>query len=632
MIEGGIDAGSLTLADSNDVIDAAASDGIVVFWSGLDVPANTISLIRYCEEHGERLKKRYCEWVGDLGNETIAGSPISKHFAIRSGETLWWLNLLVERDVGKSPEIPSVLRLIALSEIVTSNNIDRLRLITSNSRLKRTLSEWCRSRGIQYTVAYKPVLKRENSGVLRRVHAWMPVWLRGLVTIAHYAVMHWPLRSIRNLRWFGGKDAVFICSYFIHLDARECDAGRFWSNQWGGLPHAMHAAGYRINWIQHYLKSSAVPDASIANRWVAAFNRRPKQTELHAFLDAFLTVNVVLWVVRQWICAVLRALRLRTAPTVFYFGELKVPFWHFLADDWKSSLYGPAAVQNLLWMRLFDDALASLPRQKLGLYLCENQAWERALIYAWRRNGHGRLIAVPHSTRSFWDLRFFRDGRPSADPNLACPEPDLVAVNGPAALRMLLSENYPADRLQVCEALRYSHLGRAPRQLTSAEPHSDCRMLVLGDYDKTTTDRMLSVLADALREAGAVASVVIKPHPNYSVNGAESDIPNVRVVEAPIAQIIHDFDVAYCSNFTSAAVDAYVCGVEVIVMLDDSTLNFSPLRNLPGVRFVRNAKDLASALHGERANHNQLKGEAFFCLQPGFERWLDLLKAQSAVN
>ena len=44
-----------------------------------------------------------------------------------------------------------------------------------------------------------------------------------------------------------------------------------------------------------------------------------------------------------------------------------------LEDSWM----GPVAMQNILWLHLFDKMLRSLPQQQVGLYLMENQGWER---------------------------------------------------------------------------------------------------------------------------------------------------------------------------------------------------------------------------------------------------------------
>ncbi len=50
---------------------------------------------------------------------------------------------------------------------------------------------------------------------------------------------------------------------------------------------------------------------------------------------------------------------------------------------------GGDAISRLLAIELFDAMMRNLPRQSRGLYLCENQGWERALAHARRKHGHG---------------------------------------------------------------------------------------------------------------------------------------------------------------------------------------------------------------------------------------------------
>src|SRR3990172_153193 len=122
-------------------------------------------------------------------------------------------------------------------------------------------------------------------------------------------------------------------------------------------------------------------------------------------------------------------------------------------------MQGPVAISNLLWIELFDVALRDLPHQKKGLYLCENQAWERAFIHAWRKYGHGQLIAVAHSTVRFWDLRYFIDPRtPRSQDPYPMPQADLMALNGKAARDAYLSVDRPKETIVECEALRYGYV------------------------------------------------------------------------------------------------------------------------------------------------------------------------------
>ena len=96
----------------------------------------------------------------------------------------------------------------------------------------------------------------------------------------------------------------------------------------------------------------------------------------------------------------------------------------------------------------------------------------------------------------------------------------------------------------------------------------------------------------------------------------------------PLGEILHHFDIAYCSNTTSAAVDAFVFGLPVVVMLDERELNFSPLRGHSGVRFVSTPGELAEALQTEglitATNFDRYE---FFYLDPELPRWKRLLSS-----
>ena len=50
-----------------------------------------------------------------------------------------------------------------------------------------------------------------------------------------------------------------------------------------------------------------------------------------------------------------------------------------------SSFSGHILLQNLLWIRVFDDLMSEMPKHSWGIFLYENQPWEKALITSWRK-------------------------------------------------------------------------------------------------------------------------------------------------------------------------------------------------------------------------------------------------------
>jgi surface carbohydrate biosynthesis protein (TIGR04326 family) len=103
----------------------------------------------------------------------------------------------------------------------------------------------------------------------------------------------------------------------------------------------------------------------------------------------------------------------------------------------------------------------------------------------------------------------------------------------------------------------------------------------------------------------------------------------LRIVGDPLPKIMQDADIAYAGNTTSAAVDAYLAGLPVVVMLDETELNYSPLRGKTGVRFVTTPRELAQALEeAPRTNRDSVSASNdFFFLDPELPRWRRLLFA-----
>jgi len=286
-------------------------------------------------------------------------------------------------------------------------------------------------------------------------------------------------------------------------------------------------------------------------------------------------------------------------------------------------MQGPASFNNLLWLDVCDRAMADLPRQERGLYLCENQAWERAFIHAWRKHGHGRLIGVAHSTVRFWDLRYFSDPRTllTREEN-SLPQPDRMALNGRAAVESFRAVGYPEASVVECEALRFSYLADGALGRPARPLRSPARVLVLGDYHEASTVRLLRLLQCAAPDVRVPVEYFVKSHPSFTVDPGDYPGVALKVVTDPLERILTDFDIAYSSNATSAAVEAFLYGLPVIVSLDETGLNVSPLRGQSGVQFVSSPPELRMALEagasGGAPRGNP--GELFF-LDPELPRW-----------
>lgn len=607
--------------------DAPENAGQVYLWNGYEEAGAIHSIFRYVESHSESLRDKYLSWIHELGEQSIGGTSLVDALTLQAGFSYWWMTLLVEKSVWKSPSITDAVRVLALEEIVEESTPGSVLLVSGNRKLHQVVQQLCRTLGIQYRWEESGE-RRPRRLSLRAVFVSLPMPVQALISVFLYLWRRWPLRRARSSGWFGGDRSVFFCSYFFNIDFEQGKAGRFSSRYWGNLHALLKQKNLHANWLQLYLPHAAVPNADVALEQVERFNQTGKGEESHVFPEAYLSWSMVGSVLQRWLHLNWTYLRLRTIKGAFRPKNSRISLWPLLQRDWDASMRGSAALINLLWVELFDQALRDAPRQDKGFYLCENQAWERAFIHAWRKNGHGELTAVPHSTVRFWDLRYFADQRTVQSVQSApMPQPDQEALNGDAAVTAYLNAGFPKGRIRECEALRYTHLSTSSRRPRPKSHRRDTnRLLILTDFLHSGSTSMLKLLEAARDHIQVEATYTVKPHPHFMIDPSNYRRLRLNVTTEPLENVLPNFEVAYAANMTAAALDAYLAGLQVIVMLDDSQLNLSPLRGEPGVTFVSTPRELAAAL--DRA-HEQPEARAtntdFFFLDPELPRWSRLL-------
>ena len=154
-------------------------------------------------------------------------------------------------------------------------------------------------------------------------------------------------------------------------------------------------------------------------------------------------------------------------------------------EDWDKSFKGSNLFYSIMMINLFDSILSNIPKQKIGLYLYENQAWEKCLISSWNKFKHGKLIGVAHSTVRFWDLRYFKSKKILRNPiSMKNEFPNNIAVNGTLASSALLKGGYDKKLLLKTEALRFLYLNKYLENKNNNKRKKIKNILLIGDIDK----------------------------------------------------------------------------------------------------------------------------------------------------
>ena len=609
-------------------------NGVVAYWSTLTATDAAFSIPALVERTGLDLRREYLAWVHDLGNVPVKGRPLKEFLFLEDPDlSAWWLNVIADKAPLNSTSIYQTFKLRALEKLYIEQACTGLVYCGRDPRLHRTLKIWCR--GLRHSYRWVKGAPQPKRGAMPAAQRWvrkLPHLAQALVFLTWKLctryVPTW-LRGRRVADASGGTDRALIVTYFPNIDLDEARQGRFRSAYWGPLHDLIDELPLTPTWIWIHGDTDQC-DFPQALSWRDRFNAHPTRKERHFLLEDFATPKALLAAIRSYTRLYARGLRVKPVQDRFVLPGSTLNFYPFFEREWKSSLFGTAAIDGLLFRALFDSMIHRLPAQRWCLYIWENQPWESALLAAWRRYRSGPVIGYQHATVMPLELRAFCDPRTYREKGRAAhPFPDVLAINGRGALDLLREVQYPEDRLAVVEALRYPRLSRRG----SREDGGPGTLLVIGGYLESEARLMLRVLneaADAIQSAGYF-KIRIKGHPFGPGSMLSRNLPLTlayEIVSEPLERLWRDADFALIANSTSAAVEALYAGVPIAICESEDNVNLSPLYGHPAVPFVASGPELAAVLAAARC---ALLPADYFLISEQPRRWKELL-SQSPVT
>jgi surface carbohydrate biosynthesis protein (TIGR04326 family) len=595
-------------------------------------PGITVSVPAYLETNAKKIRAKYLAFVFDTAKKKIGNKTIASFYQTKEGYNLWWMSLVAEKNLVKSPDISDCLKLFALEELLTKPKIRKVKIITADKRLATAIQQLCKNMSIGCDWQ-----KREQlSGGIKNVselYERLPHFLQAFIYVALIVKKNWKARNARKADWLQDKNSIFIFSFFFNLDKKKCSTEQIYSRYWETLPALLRNRGIKINWLNHIMSSPEVPDVTTAVDWAERVNQ--SDTERQFFLYTFLDASVVLNVISRYLIFYLKSSSVGFKNNFFKWEGSAADFTALLKKDWLISVKGRLLIENLMWIGLVDKSMASLPKQMAGLYLQENNGWERALVHGWRRHGHGEIIGVNHATVRFWDLRYYDDIRAFKSSvndsylmNELAPRPDRIALNGPVAWKNMDESGYAQEEMVAAEALRY--LKDTDHQTAKKSDHSSAvkRVLLCGDIDAESTMAMMKCVEEACkllqREDAMQYFFTFKPHPACRIPLSQFNINTLRETNVSMQEALPDFDILIASDSTTAAVEGFEEGLTIILFSFTSRVNFSPLKDIEGVSFVTLPGDMAKHLRGTyRAKEKQ--AITFFWADGSLPKWNGLI-------
>jgi surface carbohydrate biosynthesis protein (TIGR04326 family) len=551
---------------------------------------NCISLPSEIELHADKLKAIYLGWIYELGELQIAGKKVTDHLQIRPGLSYWWMTSVAQKfNASKTSSINDILKLLALEEILSTNRPDFVEIYSDNKIVVKIIMDLCLSINIKCRVIS---IYKDNKYSL---YYSLPYLCRAILYFV-WKIFKSKLRFRIKNPPESIKNSDLICiDILTHVDTSCSSDNKFISGYWDVLVNRLEEWGLKASWLHIYYQDKNFTNLKTASEYIQQINNNCNGTKNHYLIDNNFTFSTIIRVSKDYLK--LQSIASQIEDIQFLKpAKSNLNLWPLQVQEWRDSLSGRDAIKNCIQLSLFEDFMNRVPKQKIGIYIMENQPWEMALIYSWKNAGHGTLIGMPHTVIRYWDLRYFQDLRIYSEKKYnGFLAPNIMAVNGPIAFAIIQKNRYPEDTIVEVEALRFLYLSGANKKFKK-ENNRQIQVLICGDFIESTTKEMLIWLGIATKKLNHKMEFIFKPHPAYHIGISDYKISSLNSSNRPLKDLLYECDLVLSGNTTSASLEAFLLGIPVIQMINSDSVNLSPLRGLKGVKYIRNSDELYDVL------------------------------------
>ena len=571
-------------------------------------PELTISISDVVEENDFVIRKQLLEFIYNTGNAITTGKRTSHKF--RNNFDYFWMTQFHSRPYTQTAEMNNLAKVFALFEIIKANNIRQIEIYTNNKKLIKVIKSFRNSLQLKVIVT-KSKSPRQKKSSRTKIKSILPRPLLAALAMVTQLKNSLALRAKNSLK---DNATISFFDYWYRLSPHE---KKFGSQYWTKLVDQLDQ---EVNWFHNLVDQHKVSELQSAAELCSDFNFHKKQS--HQIIDAKINLRILIHTLFDHSKLVLSSFPSRKYSSAFIDPLTKIDFWPILRSEWLNSHRGYESLINCLRFNRLENLISKMKPQRVGFYLMENQPWEMALIYLWKKYQHGKIIGVAHSTIRFWDLRLMSDARRFTD-NDMMPRPNFVLVNGPLANKSLIESGYRREEVIEAEALMYLHLDGPP---LNRPTNSVTTVLVATDYLESATTAQMNLLEEVVHRSPNRFRILIKPHwsQNFSKLSFTSEVVSGK---QDIANYFDQVDVLYCSAITSAAIDGVCSGLPVIQCLDPMSFNLSPLKGHAAVITVRTSEELQDALEKSGDVKNRVHAHELFNLDKSLTKWMQLLQA-----
>lgn len=518
-----------------------------------------IDIKDYIEKHSDFLKNEFLKFCKNLENKKLNKILFYKLFETQNNHNLWEMSLLKEKSNLKSDNIFKAILFLAIKKIISENRLKKI--IFYNIPIEESIIKlYLENKKIFYEFINEREKKKtiksflSNFFLIRFVYYFLTLIIKLFVEL--------------RINKFIDKDSnLIIFSYFAHFKNKKNNKITF--KQFGNLQNVLKKK-FRLDYQYIFVPNKNNLTINTLENKHSILNGNLNFKDKLFIMYKFLIYSFKFYFIKKLILIKLK--------------DYELSLFHIFSRDYDLSFNGSVFVENLIWIEVFENYLSKTSKKKIGIFLLENQAWEKAMITSWKNYNHGKIIGYTPTSINYWHLYNFDISKK----NYASPSKIFVSSN--EAYKLLKTQYKNKNiKLHKVESLWFNYLINIKDKILSNKENI---VLVLGDYNSKNNYEILNIISNS--NLNKTKKIFFKPHP-HDIHIYK--IKNITITNRSNEYFFRKASLIVSAGSTSGILEYLFLGKKVFVYDDPLGFDLSPIKHLNYQFKFKSVKDFNKLLN-----------------------------------
>lgn len=547
-----------------------------IYWhKNFNSSTNIISLVNYIDKNSITLRQKLLNFFDEIEN---SNKSLINDFYIEKNFNYWSLTNFSEKNLYKKNHFFKILKSLVLLDISDDIVFDDIIININDKDVVNILKNKFKNKNI---VIQKRIENKVNKNFIYEI-----ISLFKAIIFIFSKIFY----TKKKNKYDQNRNLFISFSAYINLNFLK--KKKFASLFWGNINNIS-----KCNFLHLFIENEKI---KTFNNFKKKIFQIKNDNEIHDFLDSYINLKNIFQIIVKSLKIKFRFFLLKKKFIVEYKNLNTVGLIYY---DLNQSFLYFNILKKIYYFYLFDSFFKQNKFCADCFFIYENQPWEKSLIYNWKKYNNKKIFGVINSSVRFWDLRYSKANINS----------DYILTNGKDSYEKLLDFNFDKSSIKIVESLRYNFFEK------NNSLKKTNKVLVVLDYLDKSNLNLLNVLdkSNQLKSYG----LKFQKHPLKKNINLKSY--SFNVIENNMNDTIYDFVI--CTNRTTAAVEYYLRGFKVAIILENNFFNFSPLKGYNACKFFKDHNDLDDIIKKITCNTENNDNINFFKINKELPIWKEVL-------